>query len=197
MIDIVIDLFVWEDRYILRITTVHLCVYNPDYNREMRAYANRYLVSWQRISKHRRYAESTGNIWDCDRIPMHSNTKYYAFYLDNSITTVLLHVILHNCSRNAWSKHRIVTSPFIAHSLQQNCWTDCLVLFWTIFHGHFHGISCDTCENRYEIREFNEGIIDRIRFGNRDGLSVSIGSIGNTTKLWISTNSQRVTDILL
>ena len=48
------------------------------------------------------------------RRPIQSNAKWYSFYFNESITTVLLHVISHNCSE----MHRNVAIPglIIAHS---------------------------------------------------------------------------------
>ena len=45
------------------------------------------------------------------------------------------------------------------------------------------------------LRGYEIDVIDRAHFDNRDGFSVSIGSIGNAIEPWISTNWQQVTDI--
>ena len=47
------------------------------------------------------------------------------------------------------------------------------------------------------LRGYEIDIIDRMRFDHRNGFSILIGSIGNVTEPWISTNRPQVTDIRL
>ena len=75
--------------------------------------------------------------------------------------------------------HRIVELPIIAHSSWNICRTDCYQIRYDIC--EFKGLKIDT--------------INRVHSNNR--FSISIGSIGKATELWISTNSQQVTNVWL
>ena len=113
-----------------------------------------------------------GPIWDFNRIPMHNNGKWYSFNLNKSITIMFIACYIPQLFRNAWLKHRIVTSPFIADSSWQTWGTG-------------------SCQIRYNICGL-KGLghrysLDKVRFDNRYAISISVGSIGKATEP-ISTN---------
>ena len=85
------------------------------------------------------------------RRPIHGYAKWYSFYLNESITTVLLHVIPHNCSE----MHRNVAMPDYPPLVTQTS-------------------GMDICQIGYDICEFDSlrglgiVIIGRLHFDNRD-----------------------------
>ena len=99
------------------------------------------------------------------RRPIHSYEKWYAFYLNECITTVLLHVIPHNCSE----MHRNVAIPDYRSLVTQTS-------------------GMDICQIGYDISELDSlrglriDIIGRVHFDNRDRFAIWLGSIGKATE---------------
>ena len=99
------------------------------------------------------------------RRPIHSYAKWYSFYLNESITTVLLHVIPHNCSE----MHRNVATPDYRSLVTQTP-------------------GMDICQIGYDICEFDSlrglgiDIIARVHFDNRYRFAIWMGSIGKATE---------------
>ena len=85
--------------------------------------------------------------------------------MNESITTVLLHVIPHNCSE----MHRNVAIPDYRSLVTQTS-------------------GLDICQIGYDICEFDSlrglgiDIIGRVHFDNRDRFAISMGSIGKATE---------------
>ena len=119
-----------------------------------------FKISEFRRDRNAKYAIAT-------RIPIHSYAKWYSFYLNESITTVLLHVIPHNCSE----MHRNVAIPDYRSLVTQTS-------------------GMDICQLGYDICEFDSlrglGIVimGRLHFDNRDRFAIRMGSIGKVTKPW-------------
>ena len=96
---------------------------------------------------------------------IHSYAKWYSFYLNESITTVLLHVIPHNCSE----MHRNVAIPDYRSLVTQTS-------------------GMDICQIGYDVCEFDSlrglgiDIIGRVHFDNRDRFDIWMGSIGKATE---------------
>ena len=121
--------------------------------RDSRACATRYIVyrqAWHlKTSEFRRDRNAKYAI--VTRRPIHSYAKQYSFYLNESITTVLLHGIPHNCSE----MHRNVAIPDYRSLVTQTS-------------------GMDICQIGYDICEFDSlrglgnDIIDRVHFDNRD-----------------------------
>ena len=118
-----------------------------------------FKISEFRRDRNAKYAIGT-------RRPIHSYGKWYSFYLNESITTVLLHVIPHNC----WEMHRNVAIPDYRSLVTQTS-------------------GMDICQIGYDICEFDclRGlgivIMGRLHFDNRDRFAIWMGSIGKVTKL--------------
>ena len=99
------------------------------------------------------------------RRPIHSYAKYCSFYLNESFTTVLLHVIPHNCSE----MYRNVAIPDYRLLVTQTS-------------------VMDICQIGYDICEFDSlrglgiDIIGRVHFDNRDRFAIWMGSIGKATE---------------
>ena len=99
------------------------------------------------------------------RRSIHSYAKWYSFYLNESITTVLLHVIPHNCSE----MHRNVAIPDYRSLVTQTS-------------------GMDICQIGYDICEFGSlrglgiVIIGRLYFDNRERFAIWMGSIGKATE---------------
>ena len=99
------------------------------------------------------------------RRPIHSYAKKYSFYSNESITTVFLHVIPHNCSE----MHRNVTIPDYRSLVTQTS-------------------GMDICEIGYDICEFDSlrglgiVIIGRLHFDNWDRFAIWMGTIGKATE---------------
>ena len=99
------------------------------------------------------------------RRTIHSYAKWYSFYLNESITTVLSHVIPHNCSE----MHRNVAIPDYRSLVTQTS-------------------GMDICQIGYDICEFDSlrglgiVIICRLHFDNRDIFAIWMGSIGKATE---------------
>ena len=135
--------------------------------RDSRACATRYIVYRQvwhietsefRRDRNAKYAIVT-------RRPIHSYAKWYAFYLNECITTVLLHVIPHNCSE----MHRNVAIPDYRSLVTQTS-------------------GMDICQIGYDNSELDSlrglgiDIIGRVHFDNRDRFAIWLGSIGKATE---------------
>ena len=132
--------------------------------RDLRACATRYIVyrqAWTsefRRDRNTKYAIVT-------RRPIHSYAKLYSYYLKESITTVLLNVIPHNCSE----MHRNVAIPDYPSLVTQTS-------------------GMDICQIGYDICEFDSlrglgiDIIGSVHFDNRDRFAIWIGSIGKVTE---------------
>ena len=99
------------------------------------------------------------------RMPIHSYAKWYSFYLNESITTVLLHDIPHNCSE----MHRNVAIPDYRSIVTQTS-------------------GMDICQIGYDICAFDSlrglgiVIIGRLHFDNGDRFTIWMGSIGMATE---------------
>ena len=100
------------------------------------------------------------------RRPIHSYAKSYSFYLNESITAVLLHVIPHNCSEI----HRNVAIPDYRSLTTQ-----------TSGRTFVKYIGYDICEFDC-LRGLGIDIIGRVRFDNRDRFARWMGSIGKATE---------------
>ena len=135
--------------------------------RYSRACATRYIVyrqAWHfktsefRRDRNAKYAIVTRRL-------MHSYAKWYSFYLNESITTVLLNVISNNCSE----MHRNVAIPDYRSLVTQTS-------------------GMDICQIGYDICEFDSlrglgiDIIGRVHFDNRDRFAIWMGSIGKATE---------------
>ena len=102
------------------------------------------------------------------RRPICSYAKWYSFYLNKSMTTVLLHVMPHNCSKMHWN----VAIPDYCSLFRQTSGMDIRLV----------------CQIGYDICEFDSlrglgiDIIGRVHFDNRDRFSISMGSIGKATE---------------
>ena len=90
------------------------------------------------------------------RRPIHSYAKWYSFYLNESITTVLLYVIPHNCSE----MHRNVAIPDYRSLVTQTSGMDICQ------------IGYDICELD-SLRGLGIDIIGRVQFDNQDWFSIS------------------------
>ena len=135
--------------------------------RDSRACATRYVVyrqAWHfKTSEFRRDRNAKYAI--VTRRPIHSYAKSYSFYLNESITTVLLHVIPHNCSE----MHRNVAIPDYRSLVTQTSGM------------HICQIGYDICEFD-SLRDLGIVIIGRLHFDNRDRFAVWMGSIGKATE---------------
>ena len=174
IVDIAIFLFTSEDRWCLWIIALPLCIYNPNYIRDVCKCDTPPCVL-ARNFKHQSFAESRvkyGIITEYRCITTRNGTHFTWIIASQPYHTSWLF-------KNASSKHWIVSLPIVAHSSPQTCGTD-------------------ICQIRYDIcgvEWAKKYIVDRVCFDNRDGFSISIGSIWKATEPWISTNRKEVTDI--
>ena len=105
---------------------------------------------------------------------MRNNTS---FYLIKSITTVLLHVMSHNCLK----MHRNVGVP------------DYRSLFTQTWSGMDTGYDICESDSLDSLRGLGIDIIGRVHFDNRDRFSISMGRIGKATKPWQQTTEWLLT----